>query len=230
MAAPAIADSLTYTFNQAITLASFPDEWKIARVIPLFKSGHRNMPGDYRPISILPAISKIMERILYSQLYNYLTEYGLLSSAQFGFRKSHSTATGLSDCTNEWYMNIDKKMFNLVVFIDLKKAFDTVDHGVLLKKLKSYGIKGQALDILKSYLSNRRQKCQVDRFVPSERFIECGVLQGSILGPLLFLLYINDLPEYLKNTRPRLFADDTNLTASSHSITDIEIAANSDFG
>ena len=103
MAAPAIADSLTYIFNQAITLASFPDEWKIARVIiPLFKSGHRNMPGNYRPISILPTISKIMERILYSQLYNYLTKYGLLSSPQFGFRKSHSTATRtLLDCTNE---------------------------------------------------------------------------------------------------------------------------------
>ena len=101
MAASAIADSLTYIFNQAITLASFLDEWKIARVIPLFKSGHRNMPGNYWPISILPAISKIMERILYNQLYNYLTEYGLLSSAQFGFRKSHSTATALLDCTNE---------------------------------------------------------------------------------------------------------------------------------
>ena len=133
MAAPAIADSLTNIFNQAITLASFPDEWKIARVIPLFKSGHRNMPGNYRPISILPAISKIMERILYNQLYNYLTEYGLLSSAQFGFRESHSTATALLDCTNERHMNIDKKMFNLVVFIDLKKAFDTVNHGILLK-------------------------------------------------------------------------------------------------
>ena len=121
-------------------------------------------------------------------------------------------------------MNIDKKMFNLVVvFI----AFDTVNHDILLKKLKSYGIMGQDLDILKSYLSNRRQKCQVDRFVSSERFIECGVPQVSILGPLLFLLYINDLPKCLKNTRPHLFADDTNLTTSSHSIADIEISANS---
>ena len=85
----------------------------MARVIPLYKNGHRNLPGNYRPISVLPTISKIMERILYNQLYVYLTEFGLLSSAQFGFRKSHSTATALLDCTNEWYMNIDKKIFNL---------------------------------------------------------------------------------------------------------------------
>ena len=157
IAAPAITDSLTYIFNQVITLSSFSDDWKMARVIPLYKNGHRNIPGNYRPISILPTISKIMERILYNQLYDYLTEFKLLSNNQFGFRKSHSTATALLDCTNEWYVNIDKKMFNLVVFIDLKKAFDTVNYDILLKKPEFYGITGQANDLLKSYLSNRRQ-------------------------------------------------------------------------
>ena len=128
----------------------------------------------------------------------------------------------------EWYVNIDKKLFNLVVFVDLKKAFDTVIHDILLKKLQRYGIKGPALQLSRSYLSNRQQKCQIGNFVSSKQPIKCGVPQGSILGPLLFLLYINDLPECLTNTKPRLFADETNLTASSNSIADIEIAVNSD--
>ena len=118
IAAPAISDSLTYIFNQAITLSFFPREWKTARVIPLYKNGQRNLPGNYRPLSVLPVISKIMERILYDQLYNYLTKFELLSDCQFGFRKFHSTATALLDCTNDWYMNLDRKMFNLVVLID----------------------------------------------------------------------------------------------------------------
>jgi retron-type reverse transcriptase len=188
----AISDSLTYIFNQAITLSLFPHEWKTARVIPLYKNGQRNLPGNYRPISVLPVISKIMERILYVQLYNYLTKFELLSDCQFGFRKFHSTATALLDCSNDWYMNFDRKMFNLVVLIDLKKAFDTVDHQILLKKLELYGIKGQALYFLESYLSNRNQKCQIQGSVSSEKLIKCGVPQGSILGPLFFLLYIND--------------------------------------
>jgi hypothetical protein len=171
--------------------------------------------GNYRPSSVLPAISKIMEKILYNQLYSYLSKFRLLSDSQFGFRKFHSTATALLDCINDWYVNLDRKMFNLVVLIDLKKAFDTVDHQILLRKLELYGIKGQALSFLNSYLSNRSQKCQINGFLSSEKVIRCGVPQDSILGPSFFLLYINDLPQCLSKTKPRLFADDTNLTASA---------------
>ena len=223
-----ISDSLTLIFNQPITLSSFPDELKIARVLPLYKNGQGNIPGNYRPISVLLAISKIMERILYDQLHSYLTTFELLSHSQFGFRKSHSTASALLDCTNEWYVNLDRKMFNLVVLIDLKKSFDTVDHQILLRKLELCGMKGQALTLLRSYLTNRNQKCQIKNSFSSQHLIKCGVLQGSILGPLFVLLYINDLPHCLNKTKPRMFRDDTNLTASANSLTDLEAAANSD--
>ena len=111
IAAPVISDSLTYIFNQAVTLCTFSNGWKIARVIPLFKNGQRNLPGNYRPISILPALSKVMERILYTQLNEYLSVNNLLSEHQFGFRKYHSTASALLDCTNDWYITMDRKLF-----------------------------------------------------------------------------------------------------------------------
>ena len=228
IASPAISDSLTHIFNQAIALSLFPDEWKTARVIPLYKNGQRNVAGNYRPISVLPAISKIMEKILYDQLYCYLSKFRLLSDGQFGFREFHSTATALLDCTNDWYANLDKKMFNLVVQIDLKKAFDTVDHRILLRKLEIYGIKGQALCLLSSYLSNRSQKCHINGFLSSEKAIRCGVPQGSILDHYSFYCISMICPQCLSKTKPRLFADDANLTASGVSVTDLEDAVNSD--
>ena len=226
LASPVISATLTYIFNQSITLCSFPDEWKVARVLPLYKSGHRNIPGNYMPISILPVISKIMERLLYDQLYDYLTKNEILSDNQFCFRKFHSPPTSLLDSTNSWYVNIDRKMFNLVVFIDLKKAFDTVDHEILLEKMQTYGIKDKAHLLLRSYLTDCTKKCQVNGVDSSEH--KCGVPQSSILGPLFFLIYINDLYECLNRTKPRLFADDTNLIASAGTINNVENAVNSD--
>ena len=169
-----------------------------------------------------------MEKILYDQFYNYLSNFNLLSDGQFGFRKFHSTATALLDCTSDWYMNLGRKMFNLVVQIDLKKAFDAFDHQILLRKLEIYSIKHQALALLESYLSYRNQKCQINGYLSSKKMIKCGIPQGSILGPLFFLLYINDLPQCLSKTKPRLFTDDTNLTASRDSIPYLENAVNSD--
>ena len=188
IAPPVISDSLTYIFNQAVTLCTFPNGWKIARVIPFFKNGQRNLPGNYRPISILPALSKVMERILYTQLNEYLSVNNLLSEHQFGFRKYHSTASALLDCTNDWYINMGRKLFNLTVFIDL--AFDTVNHEILLEKLLLLGITGSAFQLLKSYLSDRSQKCEVNGLISKESKITCGIPQGSILGAaFIFIIY-----------------------------------------
>ena len=161
-----------------------------------------------------------MKRILFDQLYDYLTKFQLLNDCQFGFRKSHSTATALLDCTNSWYINIHKKLFNVVVLIDLRKVFDTVDHQILLKKIRTLWPT--------RILMNRIQKYQVNGTISSERLIKFGVPQGSIFWPLLFLLYISDLPQCLSKTKSRLFADDTNLTAAGESINDVEAAINSD--
>ena len=228
VAASAISPSLTYLFNWAISSCCFPDDWKVAKVMPLFKKGDRNLPDNYRPISILPSISKLIERILYDQLFNHLTACDVLHERQFGFRKFHSTTSALLDSTNSWYTNMDRGYYNLVVFLDLKKAFDTVNHELLLRKFELYGITCNALELLKSYLTDRKQMCQINGIMSPVNSINCGIPQGSILGPLFFLLYINDLPNCLRLTTARLFADDTNLTASGSSIIDIERAMNED--
>ena len=228
VAANTIAPSLTHIFNHGLISNCFPYEWKMARLVPIHKKGPRNLTENYRPISILPAISKIMERIMYDQIYQYLSDNSLLSEHQFGFRKFHSTASALLDSTNSWYVNMDCKKLNLVVLLDLKKAFDTIDHGILLSKLELYGITGSALSMIRSYLSDRNQKCQLGDLMTTERRVTCGIPQGSILGPLFFLVYINDLPECLNQATPRLFADDTNLTVAGESIQEIELNMNSD--
>jgi len=176
------------------------------------------MLDNYRPISILPVVSKVFERILYKQLVEYLDAENLLSEHQFGFRCSHSTVSALFDCSNEWYCNMDRGPYNLVIFLDLQKAFDTVNHVLLLGKLEACGITDDALNLLASYLADRKQTCQVNGKQSGLRSISCEIPQGSILGPLFFLVYINDLPNCLKHTTPRMFADDASLTAYGKSI------------
>ena len=190
----------------------FPDQLKIARVLPVFKGGDSTGMGNFRPISILPIISKLLERIMYNRVYLYLCENQLLFDKQFGFQKNTSTAHAVLELVKNITDAFVNGNFTLGIFIDLSKAFDTVDHEILLKKLVYYGINGNYLKWFKSYLSNRKQCVSFGKNEKtSELEITCGVPQGSILGPLLFLLYVNDLHRASTILAPIMFADDTNL-------------------
>ena len=147
---------------------------------------------------------------------------------QSGFRSLHSTVTALLDVTNKWYLNIDKVMANIAVFLDLAKTFDTVSHTIVLRKMELYGIGGTSLEWFVSYLSDRQQKCVVKGSLSALKKIICGVPQGSILAPLLFLLYINDLPECLLYTKSHMYADDTILSAAATSTTELQTKINKD--
>jgi len=223
-----IASSLCSIFNLSITTGVFPDEWKCSKVIPLFKQGERADLNNYRPISIIPVVAKVFERIIYDQAFAYLTEHNLISSHQSGFRCLHSTVTALLEATDNWAYNIDSGNVNAVVFLDLKKAFDTVDHDILLSKLNVYGFRGAANNWFKSYLNCRNQKCFVNGCISENRSLTCGIPQGTILGPLLFLLYINDLPICLSYSQPRMYADDTHLTYADNDLSTIELNLNQD--
>ena len=228
MAAGIVTPSLTAIFTKSITTGIYPTEWKMARVTPVFKKGDKSDLNNYRPISVIPAVSKVFEKIVYDQLYQYLNENQLLSSCQSGFRSLHSTLTALLEATNSWSVNIDNGFLNGVVFIDLKKAFDTIDHEIILRKLSYFGADQATAKWFQSYLSNRTQRCNVNGNLSTASTVTCGVPQGSILGPLLFLMYINDLPNCLRVAAPRMFADDTSITLSAKTVADLKLAVTSE--
>ena len=198
------------------------------KVTPLFKKGSKREPGNYRPISVLPLVSKIFEKIIYHQLYDYPQDNSLLNTYQSGFRSMYSTLTALLETTNNWSINIDNGLLNGVLFIDLKKAFDTIDHEITLRKLANYGVDPNALRFFASYLYNRSQKRSVIGALSSASKLTCRVRQGSILGLLLFLTYISDLPNCLDISGAKMFADDTNITVPGCTFAELEQATNSE--
>ena len=189
----------------------FPNILKVGRITPIYKKGDPQVFGNYRPVSTLPLFGKIFEKIIYNRLHSYLASKNILYKNQFGFRKNHST----SHAINYSVQNITKKLENgrhvLGIFIDLSKAFDTIDHNKLLKKLYNYGIRGQCYELLKNYLLDRQQYTEIFNEKSLREVVLYGVPQGSVLGPLLFLLYINDIVNVTTNGEFVLFADDTNI-------------------
>ena len=216
-----IAPALTTIFSLSIHSKVYPDDLKIGKVTPVHKGGDKDDLNNYHPITVLPTIACVFEKIIYQQLYKYMTDKNLLGEKQYGFRSLHSTATALSKTMKHWLINIDKGNKNSVVFLDIKKAFDTVNHRIPLDKLECYGIKDQELNFFESYLSNRMQCCNVNGQTSSFRVITCGVLQGSTLGPLLFIIYLNDLPLAVKDAEITLYADDTSLYKAFKNIKDL---------
>lgn len=213
-----ISDTLSSIINLIFKSGVFPSFLKKAKVIPVFKKGDRLLISNYRPISILPTISKIIERLFAKRLNSYLSKFNLLNECQFGFRSGRSTNLALLSLTDYIKKSIDSGNFVGSVFLDLSKAFDTINHDVLFQKLEAYGVTGPALTFLKSYLLNRQFTVYVaDTFSETKTFNQ-GVPQGSILGPLLFNLYINDLPNLLQSYHCILYADDTTISLSDESI------------
>ncbi len=205
-----LARPLTHVFNVSFSSGIMPDVWKIAKVIPIFKSGEKNLPGNYRPISLLSCFEKILERLLARRIISFLKKHSILYKLQFGFREGHSTTHALLELLEELYSNLDKGNTCIGIFLDLTKAFDTIDHDILLYKLQHYGFRGKIHEWFSSYLTNRKQFTFANGEKSTLGQITKGVPQGSVLGPILFTIYVNDMPNSTKLV-PRLFADDTNV-------------------
>ena len=222
LASPIISQPLANLINHCFTTGTYPDQLKVARVVPIFKKGSPTDPGNYRPISVLPLLNKVFEKVIHTRLRSFLDSKNILNNKQFGFRKGHSTSDALMELSDDLQTLSDKGLFSCSIYVDLKKAFDTVNHDILLAKLYHYGIRGNFHKLLRSYFSNRKQFTVVNGVSSQCLEIKCGVPQGSVLGPLFFNIYVNDLSNATSHAKTILFADDTNFRYSANSYEGLE--------
>lgn len=221
-----LSPCLTHIYNIVLSTGMFPKRMKNAKVAVLYKGGDKNEMSNYRPISVLPIFSKALEKIIFTRLYKFLDSHSVITTAQYGFRSGVSTETALLHQKELILGNIEARKLTLGVFIDFTKAFDRIDHQTLLEKLFYYGIRGIALDLIESYLSDRYQCVSINRQTSMPKKIKRGVPQGSILGPLLFNLYINDIVNVDHSITYIIYADDTSLFFTGTNIDDLIKAAN----
>ena len=226
---PSILTELTHLINLCITKSVFPRILKLALITPIYKAGTRTLFSNYRSISILPAISKILESVMYDQLITFISSNNIFYDFPFGFRQKHSTDMPISLLHEFITANMADRHKAAAIYLDLARAFDTVNVNILLNKLSVYGIRGSAHDFLKSYLTSRAQKLKVNDIISEARNTTCGVPQGSLLGPLLFLMYINDLYKACHDAKILLFADDTVLLYPAPTLTELQITISRSF-